>query len=372
MGPQQTNIMDPQLPTHHKAIVYDKPGHISTRIDTVETPRPGVGEVLVHLTHSGVCHSDHSIMMKPPTLAGQVGGHEGVGTIVVLGDEASCGTLKLGDRVGIKWVAGVCGTCMACLAGRDAICANVKISGLYTPGTFQQYVLAPANYVTPIPDGVPSEMAAPLLCGGITVYAALRKSGAQPGECVVIPGAGGGLGHLAVQIASRGMGLRVIGIDTGDKEALVRSLGAEAFIDLTKYSRDKEGSDKLVADVRAATPRVTGAASVIVCTGSNTAYGQSMSFLGFDGSVVCVGLPEGDSVPITGAIPGAMVAQELRIVGSAVGNRKEAIETLDMAARGVVRTHFTLEPMSKLTDVFERMERMEVQGRIVIDLSRVD
>ncbi|KAK0716774.1 alcohol dehydrogenase [Lasiosphaeria miniovina] len=384
MADVQKNGTDTAVPSHHKAIVYDNPGQISTRIETVATPRPGVGEVLVRITHSGVCSSDHAVMTNrwaslPPTAAGQVGGHEGVGTIAAFGpggggDEQQHpgGTaLKLGDRVGIKWVAAVCGTCLPCLSGRDALCHAVKISGFYTPGTFQQYVIAPANYVTPIPDDVPSDLAAPLLCGGVTVYAALKKSGAQPGEFVVVPGAGGGLGHLAVQIASRGMGFRVIGIDSGEKEAFVRSLGAEAFFDIAQYSRDKAGSDQLAAEVKAATGRGgLGAASVIVCTNSNAAYGQSLNFLAFGGSVVCVGLPEGDPVPIAGAVPGFLVSQELRIVGSAVGNRKDAIDTLDMAARGVVKTHFQLEPMSKLTDVFERMERMELQGRVVIDMSK--
>ena len=73
---------------------------------------------------------------------------------------------KVGDRVGIKWMASACGNCDACIVGADACCANGKISGFYTPGTFQQYVLGPANYVTPIPDGLPSDAAAPMLCGG--------------------------------------------------------------------------------------------------------------------------------------------------------------------------------------------------------------
>ncbi|KAK0721024.1 alcohol dehydrogenase II [Lasiosphaeris hirsuta] len=367
------------IPTHHKAVVYDKPGEISTRIETVETPAPGAGQVLVHLTHSGVCSSDHGIMTNqwthlPPTPAGQVGGHEGVGIIAAFGAgaeaAAAAGGLKLGDRVGIKWIASICGACIACLAGRDAMCPAAQVSGFYLPGTFQQYVLAPANYVTPIPEGVPSDLAAPLLCGGVTVYAALKKSRAQPGDHVVISGAGGGLGHLAVQIASRGMGFRVIGIDSGEKEEFVRSLGAEAFFDMTKYSRDQAGSDKLAEDVKAATLRGVGAASVIVCAGSNPAYGQALGFLGFGGTLVCVGLPEGAPVPIAGAFPGNLVGRELAIIGSAVGNRKEAIETLDLAAREVVKTHFVLEPMSKLTDVFERMGRMELQGRVVLDLSR--
>lgn len=175
-----------QIPTHHKAVVYDKPGEISTKVETIETPKPGVGEVLINLTHSGVCHSDQAVMtnrwtwLPAPTQAGQVGGHEGVGKVVAFGSGTENSGLKIGDRVGIKWMSATCGNCMPCLAGRDACCTNGKISGYYTPGTFQQYALAPAHYVTPIPDGLPSDLAAPLLCGGVTVYAGLKKSLAQP------------------------------------------------------------------------------------------------------------------------------------------------------------------------------------------------
>ncbi|KAK0652477.1 putative alcohol dehydrogenase [Cercophora newfieldiana] len=387
----------PPLPTHHRAIIYDKPGHNSTAVVTVPTPRPSTGELLVKITHSGVCSSDHGLMLNtwshlPPTPTGQIGGHEGIGHIVAFGPDTSHPNLRIGSRVGIKWIASVCGSCIACFAGRDSMCAGQKISGFYTPGTFQEYVVARADYVTPIPEGVDSAMAAPLLCGGVTVYAGLKKSGAQAvgfvnplglltvdwrganprqGEWIVVSGAGGGLGHLAVQIASKGMGLRVIGIDHGEKEALVRSLGAEAFFDVTKYSRDRAGSEALAADVKAVTTQGMGAASVIVCAGANAAYAQALSFLGFGGSLVCLGFPEGGApVPIPDAFPGNIIARELRILGSAVGNRKEAIEALEMAARGVVKTHFVLEPPSKLTDVFERMEKMELKGRAVIDLGK--
>src|ERR1700761_4615299 len=173
-----------QVPSQHKAIVYDKPGSISTKIETIDTPKPGVGEVLINLTHSGVCHSDQAVMcnrwgwLPAPTQAGQVGGHEGVGTVVAFGPGTENSGLKVGQRVGIKWIAYACGNCLPCMSGRDACCTSAKISGFYTPGTFQQYAIGPANYVTPIPDGLSSDMAAPLLCGGVTVYAGLKKTGA--------------------------------------------------------------------------------------------------------------------------------------------------------------------------------------------------
>ncbi|RMZ92640.1 hypothetical protein DV736_g100, partial [Chaetothyriales sp. CBS 134916] len=358
-----------EVPTHHKAIVYDEPGKISTKIEEIETPKPSFGEVLVRLTHSGVCHSDMGVMMRSwswlpaPTAKGQIGGHEGVGEIVAFGSGTENSGLKKGQRVGIKWMAAVCGNCAPCLAGADASCVVGKISGYFTPGTFQQYALAPANYVTPIPDGLPSDVAAPMLCGGLTVYSALKKSGAQPGDWVVIPGAGGGLGHLALQIGARGLGFRMIGIDAGEKEQLAKDCGAEAFFDITKYSRDKEGSEKLAADVKAATGRANGAAAVIVCTASNAAYAQALSFLKFGGTLVCVGVPEGVPVPIASADPATLLVSQLKIIGSAVGNRKEAVETLELAERGIVKTHFITKKMDNLTEVFEQMDKGRLQGR---------
>ena len=144
-------------------------------------------------------------------------------------------------------------------------------------------------------------------------------------------GGGGGLGHLAIQIGARGMGFRMIGVDMGEKEKLVKDCGAEAFIDLSKYSRDDEGTKKLVEEVKNITGG--GAKGVVVCTANNTAYAQGLKFLKFRGVLVCVGVPEHDPVPIASADPATMLVSELKIVGSAVGNRKDAIETLEFAAR---------------------------------------
>ena len=100
--------------------------------------------------------------LPAPTQAGQVGGHEGVGTIVKMGPGTENSAVKVGQRVGIKWVARTCDNCAACLSGHDGVCFNQSISGYYHPGTFQQYVCGPARYVTPIPDGLDSAAAAPM------------------------------------------------------------------------------------------------------------------------------------------------------------------------------------------------------------------
>ena len=218
------------------------------------------------------------------------------------------------------------------------------------------------SYVTPIPEALDSADAAPMLCAGVTTYSALRRANAKPGQWVVISGAGGGLGHIACQLASRGMGLRVIGIDAGSKEKLVKDCGAEVFIDITKYD-----DASLAKEVKGLTAGL-GASAVIVCTASNKAYAQSIDLIRFRGTVVCVGMPEGTPQPIAGAWPQQLVFKEANIAAIAVGNRQDAIDILDFAARGIVKSHFRTEKMEKLTDVFQDIKDAKLMGRVVIDL----
>ncbi|KAJ5717432.1 hypothetical protein N7488_003078 [Penicillium malachiteum] len=363
----------PEIPTKQKAVIFDQPGTISTKVVELDVPEPGAGEVLINLTHSGVCHSDLGIMTNTwstlpyPTQPGQVGGHEGVGKIVKLGSGTEGSGLQVGDRVGIKWVSSACGNCLPCQAGSDGLCFKQKVSGYYTPGTFQQYALGPANYVTKIPGGLDSAEAAPMLCAGVTVYSALKRSNAKPGQWVVISGAGGGLGHLAVQLASRGMGFRVVGIDHGSKEQLVKDSGAEHFVDITQFPKDDNG-EELKKHIKSLTDGL-GAHAVLVVTSSNAAYAQALPMLRFNGTLVCVGIPENTPQPIATALPGKFVNQQFTVTGSAVGNRTEAIETLEFAQRGILKVHSRIEKMDALTSVFQEMADGKLHGRVVLDLS---
>lgn len=171
---------------------------------------------------------------------------------------------------------------------------------------------------------------------------------------------GGGLGHIGVQLAAKGFAMRVIGIDHGSKRDIVLQSGAEHFIDHTS-------STDLAEDVKALTDGL-GVQAVLVMTASNAAYASSIPLLRFQGTLVCVGIPEGKLQPIASAYPGLLLELEQRIVGSSVGTRKEAIETLEMAARGVVKTHYRLAKMEELTSIFQEMEQGKIQGRVILDL----
>ncbi|KAK7708084.1 hypothetical protein SLS64_006906 [Diaporthe eres] len=156
------------------------------------------------------------------------------------------------------------------------------------------------------------------------------------------------------------MGLRVIGIDNGSKKDIVMDSGAEHFIDFTA-SKDVT---KEVMDLTGG----LGAHSVIVLTAANAAYTMGMDLLRFGGTLVCIGVPEGDLTAISTAYPQILIGKSQKIVGVAVGNRKEAIETLELAERGIIKTHFRTEKLENLTEIFEQMHKGELTGRVVLDL----
>ncbi len=221
------------------------------------------------------------------------------------------------------------------------------------------------------------EQAAPILCAGLTTYSALKAANLRPGEFVVIPGAGGGLGHLAVQYANA-LGYRVIAIDTGaEKRALaLDTLGAECFVDFNT-------SADLVRDVKQCTRTRgdegrcdgdeddeacgRGAHAAIVTASGKEAYQQALSYIRPGGTLVAVGLPRDSTIE---ANVFRTVFEAKRIVGSYVGNRQEAIEALDLAARGKVRAIYATEPLSKLNEVYKHMQEGSLAGRVVLDLNK--
>lgn len=287
-----------------------------------------------------------------------VGGHEGAGVVVALG-QGSDQYVKIGDRVGIKWIADACLKCDFCRRGFEPNCAQAQCSGFTVDGSFQQYAVSFARYLTPIPKGLSLQDAAPILCAGVTVYKAIKEAQLTPGQYVVIPGAGGGLGHLAVQYAAAA-GYRVVAIDTGaDKKALATKLGAESFIDF-KQTKD------LVADVKAATDGLGPHAAVVAASGA-AAYEQALDYLRSRGTLVAVGLP-GDTAIKANVF--FTVFRSLRIVGSYVGNRQDCIEALDIAARGKVKTEYKTLGLSDLPKVYDAMHSGNLTGRIVLDLDK--
>jgi propanol-preferring alcohol dehydrogenase len=195
-----------------------------------------------------------------------------------------------------------------CLEGGETSCPSGTVSGYLTPGTFQQFCISSAAYVTPIPEGLDPASAAPLMCGGISVYSALKRANIRHGQWVVISGAGGGLGHLAIQYANA-LGAKTLALDSGSKEKFCLDLNTDAFVDFAKFDSD----DALAAHIKSITNDTVKIA--LVCSSSNRAYAQAVLFLGFRGVVACLGVPEGKPVSIDGANVGYLLAKELTITG---------------------------------------------------------
>jgi len=276
---------------------------------------------------------------------------------VAIGD-GTLTNLKVGQNVGIKWLADSCLDCENCREGIEATCSQAQCSGYSVDGTFQQYAVSYARHVTPIPDGLPLEQAAPILCAGVTVYRALLNSKARPGQYVAIVGAGGGLGHLAVQYASA-MGLRVIAIDTGDdKRKLCASYGADKFVDF----KDHSDPEKFIKAIKDMCDGVGPHAAVVAAAGA-AAYEQALEYIRPTGTLVAVGLPPDTFIKANVFFT---VFYSKRIVGSYVGNRQDAVEALDFAARGKVTPRIEVCSLEQLPEVYERMEKGQVAGRIVL------
>lgn len=243
------------IPKTQKAAVKSGSGE-STRTDVKEIPVPDLqpGQILVKIAYSGLCASDKSLLFDEWTAGGLVmqpqtngiAGHEGAGTVVQVHDSVK-NLWKVGDRAGIKWIVSTCGECEFCSNGRDECsCPKQLNSGFSIAGTFAEYVPTDARYATRLPEGVKDEEAGPIMCGGVTAYVAVKRSEVRPGQWLVLPGAGGGLGHFAVQYA-KAMGIRVIAIDGGDeKRELCRKLGAEEFIDFTKVCLYRINNDGML------------------------------------------------------------------------------------------------------------------------------
>ncbi|KAJ8198467.1 hypothetical protein LV164_004958 [Aspergillus fumigatus] len=225
------------------------------------------------------------------------------------------------------------------------------------PGTFQQFIVSPAEHVTIIPPELDPDTAAPLLCAGIAMYSSIMKTKTRPGDWIAILGAGGGLGHMGIQIAVK-KGLKVIAIDSGDKKReLCLSLGATDYFDYKK--------DDIAVSVTSVT-RGLGAHAVICTANSESAYIHSMQMLRSLGVLVCVGIPnEPFRLPST---PLDMIVKGLTIVGNSAGTAKEMEELLSMAVAGDVKAHIECFDFSCINDVLQRLERAEIDGRAVLKI----
>ena len=335
-----------------KAVQITKPGG---NFELVERPipEPARGQVRIKVEACGICHSDALVKegVWPGLQYPRVPGHEIAGRIDSVGPDVTL--WKPGQRVGVGWHGGHCFQCDPCRRGDFVNCKFEKITAITFDGGYQEYMVAPAEAVALIPEDLPADEAAPLLCAGITVYNALRNSGARAGNLVAVQGIGG-LGHLGIQYA-RQMGFRTVAIGRGaDKKPLAQKLGAHEYLD-TNVGPPAEALQKL------------GGADLVLATAPDS---KSMSALvdglGPNGTLMIVGAGF-ESLTVT---PLQLIGGRKTIRGWASGTAKDSQDTLEFSAFSGVRPMIERYPLEKAADAYNQMITGKARFRVVLTIGK--
>jgi len=334
-----------------KAAQISKPGGDWELVER-EISEPGAGQVRVKVEACGICHSD--VLVKEGLWPGiqypRVPGHEVAGHVDAVGSGVT--QWKKGQRVGVGWHGGHDFVCEQCRRGDFAMCVNRKVTGIDFDGGYAEYMIAPASALAAIPDELPAEEAGPFMCAGVTVYNALRNSGARAGDLVAVQGIGG-LGHLGVQYA-RQMGFKTVALGRGkDKEPLAKKLGAHHYID----------SD---TDDAAAELQKLGGARVILATAPNAkAISALVDGLSTNGKLV---VPAAPADPlIVSVMP--LIMGSRSVAGWYSGTAKDSQDTLEFSALADVHPMIEKYPLSRVAEAYEQMHSGKVRFRVVLTMS---
>jgi uncharacterized zinc-type alcohol dehydrogenase-like protein len=304
-------------------------------------------EVEVRISHCGICHSDIALIDNDWGLSKYpfIPGHEIVGTVSAVGSAVKDRTV--GERVGIGWQADSCGICEWCRQGEEQLCASAQPTCVGRNGGYADSVRVNSKFAIPVPASLESENVAPLLCGGITVYAPIRNHGVRPSSRVGIVGIGG-LGHLGIQFAKT-FGAEVTALSTSkDKEKEAREMGADHFVN----TRDL-GALKGIA----------GSFDFLLSTVSADQDWQALvNSLRPKGTMCVVGVPPS---PITiQAFP--LIAGQRSISGSPIGSPQDLHEMLDVAARHKVKAITERFAMAKANEAIAKVKKSKVRYRAVL------
>ena len=323
---------------------------------TVERRDVGPHDVLIEIKYAGICHSDIH------TVRGEWGdvtypltpGHEIAGIVAEVGSEVT--THQVGDRVGVGCMVNSCRECVNCRKGEEQFCVKGNIAtyssvdrdGTITQGGYSTHVVVTEDFVVRLPEGIELDVAAPLLCAGITTYSPLRHWGAGPGTKVAVVGLGG-LGHMAVKIA--------------------HAMGAEVTV-LSQSLKKQEDGLRLGADHYYATSdeatfeQLAGTFDLIVNTVSaRIDVNAYLSLLAVDGAMVNVGAPP-EPLAVNAF---SLIGGRRSFAGSLIGGIRETQEMLDFCAEHHLGAEIEVIPAEKINEAYERVLNSDVRYRFVID-----
>lgn len=326
---------------------------------------PGPDDVAIEIKYCGVCHSDLHIAQNDlgNTRYPIVPGHEIAGVVTAVGSNVS--RFKEGDRVGVGCMVDSCRTCASCQEGLEQYCVpgmtqtygspdpkGAEVGQKITQGGYSDRITVDQNYVLSIPDSIPLDAAAPLLCAGITTYSPLRTWGVGPGSKVAVVGLGG-LGHMAVKLAAA-MGAEVTVLSTSDrKKADAERMGARHFLINSDADAMQAAAEKfdLIINTVSATHEIAG----------------HLNLLARDGTMVMLGLST-EGMPVF-AVP--LLWRRRRVAGSLIGGIKETQEMLDFCAEHDIACDIEVIAPSQINEAYARMLKSDVRYRFVLDMAKL-
>jgi alcohol dehydrogenase (NADP+) len=324
---------------------------------TIQRRAPRANEVLIDIAFCGVCHSDlHQVRDEwGGSIFPMVPGHEIVGHIAEVGTGVT--KFKVGDAVGVGCFVDSCRSCAQCQAGEEQFCEQ-GMTGTYnamerdgsapTYGGYSTRITVDQAYVLRVPESLPLDAAAPLLCAGITTYSPLRHFGVKAGDAVAVVGLGG-LGHMAVKFAVA-MGARVTVLSTSEsKRDDALKLGAHDFA----ATRDGNAFKTLAKTFD----------FIVDSVSAPHDYNAYLSLLKVDGTMILLGVPD-QPAPVAA---GALIMQRRRLTGSLIGGIRETQEMLDFCAEHGIVSDIERIGIADINTAYERMLKGDVRYRFVID-----
>ncbi|MFJ4025966.1 NAD(P)-dependent alcohol dehydrogenase [Paenarthrobacter sp. NPDC089989] len=329
-------------------------------LTTIERREVGPHDVHIDIKFAGICHSDiHTVRGEwGPQQYPLAPGHEIAGIVTKVGAKVT--RHKVGDRVGVGCMVNSCKECANCKAGEEQYCLNGNVGtygsvdrdGTITQGGYSSDVVVNEDFVVTIPEGLELDVAAPLLCAGITTYSPLRHWGAGPGKKVAVVGLGG-LGHMAVKLA--------------------HAMGAEVTV-LSQSLKKMEDGLKLGADQYFATSdpgtfeQLAGTFDLIINTVSASIdISAYLQLLALDGTLVNVGAPA-EPLPVNAF---ALIGGRRSFAGSAIGGIRETQEMLNFCAEHHLGAEIEVIPAEKINEAYERVLASDVRYRFVIDAATI-